>query len=80
MQLARLPFYFLLVLISCPFQLRQHVPNSSGRWPDVKVEIAAPAVFDRRAQIPFTGLTVLDPFEKNHVVAPRQLSSKLLHN
>jgi len=42
-------------------------------------DIAAPAVLKRLAHVPFAFLLLLDPVEKRHRVAPRQLGSNLLH-
>jgi hypothetical protein len=39
-----------------------------------------PTVFERGAQIAFTGGTVLDPVENTDSVAPGQLCNELLHN
>ena len=53
-------------------------------WPSLdpcnNANILAPAVFERSAQIPFTGGTVLDPVQYAQIVAPGQLYNELLHN
>jgi hypothetical protein len=42
--------------------------------------IAASAMFNGRLQIPFPRGAILDAVEEDHVVAPGQLCSNLLHN
>ena len=43
-------------------------------------DIAAPAMFNGRLQIPFPRGAILDPVEEDHMVPPRQLCSNLLRN
>jgi hypothetical protein len=43
-------------------------------------EVAAPPMFDSCLDVPFPSRLVFEAVQQDHVVAPGQLCSKLLHN
>jgi hypothetical protein len=55
-------------------------PGAQITLDHVDQDVAAPTVFDRGLQVPASDRGVLRLVEQDHMVAPRQLCSNLLHN